>query len=111
MEENPASTYKLFSANLDRLCALGVLGFYDRLEATEIVASVNGVAPFNVFSLFVTEESASTDPAKTFKWLNSNGPIHLPGLLDWQFGVGRYSLELSAMQAAINTFATTQVRK
>lgn len=90
-----------------RLITSGVLGFYTHFEATVVIAFRPGqTEPVNVFSILVAEEQLSDAiPEPTF--LNPKR-IRLKSLKDWIFGVRRYLLPISELDAAFDRFSESK---
>ena len=89
-----------------RLSEPGVLGFYDRFEATELLGFRKGQPPVNLFSLFVGEEGDVADSGGEQIWLNPQ-PLQVKGLKDWRFGLLRYSLTQRALDDALTRLVDT----
>lgn len=91
-------------ATFTKLCETGIIGFYERFEATEIIAFHNGQkkqAPVNVFSLFVGEEGALNEIDQRLVFLNGKNRLSISGLPEWKFGIVRYSISVPALLSTL----------
>lgn len=92
-------------AALRRLTERGTLGFYTRVEATEIIAfPPEKQPPVNVLTLLVAEEAPDTtaaDPA----FVNPDR-IAIAGLRDWRFGILRYTISMDRIIPVFEQLAT-----
>jgi hypothetical protein len=94
-------------AEMVRLTAPDVLGFYTHFEATEIFAVRDGEhAPLNVFSIMVAEERAGAAETKP-DYLGSR--IRLKSLKGWMFGIQRFIRPISELEHAFEHFHQTGV--
>ena len=94
-------TIQALAAELQRLMAPGILGYYNCCEVTEVI--VTGVAkqPINVFSIIAFEES-SQQPIKPH-FLNPKH-IELSHLKGWKFGIYRYAATPERLLETLNCF-------
>jgi len=92
-------------AQIARLTASGVLGFYTHFEITEIFAYQDGDrSPFNVFSILVAEER---EPTATREPIYLGGRIKLRSLKDWTFGVQRTVRPIADVKQAVDDYCAT----
>jgi hypothetical protein len=99
------SDFDRAKAEQARLTALGLLGFYTHVEATEIFAyNKSDRLPFNVFSILVAEEREGPVPAEP-DYLGKR--IELKSLKDWVFGIKRSVRPISEVQEAFERFGQT----
>lgn len=92
-------------AEMARLMAPGVLGFYSHFEATEIFAVRDGEsAPLNVFSILVAEERGRITVDKP-SYLGQ--PIRLKSLKGWFFGIQQYVRPIPELQQTLEHFNRT----
>lgn len=95
-------------AEIRRLIANGLLGFYTRVEVTEIVAFLpGGSRPVNLFTLLVAEEAPASE-AVDDHFLNPSR-IRIPGLRDWKFGIHRYTLPLDQLAPAFERLVSAGI--
>lgn len=94
-------------AEIRRLASAGMLGFYSRVETTELIAfSPNTRQPINLLTLLVAEEHP-TGQAIEPHFLNQSR-IRIPSLRDWSFGVYRYSIPLDQLVPAFERLANSR---
>ena len=96
-------------ATFTKLCKAGVVGFYDRFEATEIVAFQKNRNPVNVFSLFVGEEGALNENESHPVFLNGKHRISISGLPEWEFGIVRYSISVEQMLSTLSKYQQERI--
>ena len=95
---------------LRSLTAAGVLGLFDYFEVTELVAfPKKGNRPINVLSVIVAEEGGPVVEWAPKSTTLSSNLISLHGLKDWRFGVFRYAVDLTHLEASLRSFSTTGV--
>ncbi len=95
-------------AALRRLTERGTLGFYTRVEATEIIAfPPERQPPVNVLTLLVAEEAPDTTDAEP-PFLNPER-ITVAGLRNWRFGIRRYVTPIDRIVPLFEQLATSGV--
>lgn len=97
---HPGWTHASALAELGRLSASGVLGFYTDIEVTEIVAVPPGQTPVGMLALVVAEDRTGAPELKA-GFLNTER-VKLKTLPGWTFGVMRYVLPVSALPGILN---------
>ncbi|OCI99146.1 hypothetical protein A6U85_31870 [Agrobacterium sp. 13-626] len=84
---------------LKQMICPGLIGFYNQVEATEILAfPPNERQPTNLLTLLVAEERSP--PATNKPAFINDKRIQIRGLHGWRFGVWRYFLPLSRLMPA-----------
>jgi len=93
-------------AELTRLIAPGVLGFYTHFEVTEVFAMQDGLnSVTNVFSIVVAEDRGSE--ALQVSTIHNNTRIKLKSLKGWSFGVARYTRSIAELVPALDMLSNT----
>lgn len=83
-------------SEIKRLTDKGMLGFYSRVEVTEVIAfPPDKGQPINLLTLLVAEE-VPIGQAIEKHFLNP-ARIRVSGLRDWNFGICRYSLSIDRL--------------
>jgi uncharacterized protein YyaL (SSP411 family) len=83
-------------SEIKRLTDKGMLGFYSRVEVTEIIAfPPDKGQPINLLTLLVAEEHPTDETIE--KHFLTPARIRVSGLRDWSFGIYRYSLPLDRL--------------
>jgi len=95
-------------AEMKRLITSGMLGYYNEVEVTEIVAFHNRSAPTNVFTLLVAEEAPNPVATKP-EFLNSDTPLRVAGLRGWSFGIYRYRVLLEQLVPAFERLSSAGI--
>jgi len=95
-------------SEIKRLTNKGTLGFYTRIEVTEIVAiHAHTRQATNLLTLLVAEEDP-TGQTTDQHFLNT-APIRIPGLRDWSFGIFRYPLPPDRLVPSFERLVTSRV--
>jgi hypothetical protein len=95
---NNDADFDRIKAEMVRLTAPDVLGFYTHFEATGIFAVRDGEhAPLNVLCIMVAEERAGAAETRP-DYLGSR--IRLKSLKGWMFGIRRFILPISELEQA-----------
>lgn len=93
-------------AEVARLTATGLLGFYTHFEVTEVVAfPAPGSPPINVLTILVAEERTDNE-SEAPHFLNPSR-ISIHGLRDWRFGICRYLRPINELVPALERALTT----
>lgn len=93
-------------AELARLTAPGVIGFYTHFEIIEIFASQDDdPTPLNVFSIFVAEELERTATGNP-SFLGDR--IRLKSLKGWVFGIQQFVRPIPHLQQTLDHFKLTR---
>ena len=105
-EQFLSSTFELAAQEIERLTASGFVGFFDRFEATEIIAIRDGQSPINLLSLFVAEDGHDTQLAS----LQPLGErLRCKEMREWTFGVFRYEIGVDVLNEHLLNFSSSQV--
>lgn len=95
-------------AELGKLFASGVVGFFNDFEITEVFAiPVGSTSVVNVFTIAVAVENGSGSAKRASStYLNGQKPIHLKSIGGWKFGVKRYIKGLADLRVALQVLTT-----
>lgn len=95
-------------SEIKRLTDKGMLGFYSRVEVTEVIAfPPDKGQPINLLTLLVAEE-VPIGQAIEKHFLNP-ARIRVSGLRDWSFGICRYSLPLDRLAPIFERLVASSV--
>lgn len=104
----PSTVPEGSTTELARLLSPGLLGFPTYFEATEIVAFEGRSPPINVFSIFVAEDRNGCTPVAAEFLNKAQGPLRLPSLKGWTFGVVRYLVTVADLLQHLERLETTK---
>jgi hypothetical protein len=104
----PTTSRKEGADELSKILAPGLVGFYNFLEVTEIVAFAEGAkTPINVLTVAVAEERTE-ESTEGYRFLNE-ARIELKTLKGWKFGVVRYCRPIEQFVAFLAEITDRQV--
>jgi len=102
----PAGDLAALGVDLARLMAPGVLGNFDFIEVTEIVAfPKKGAPPSNLFTIAVAEAGTPAFPFAPATRKLSPKLLHISSLKGWAFGLFRYSVTPADLVQAVARLA------
>jgi len=104
----PSWTPEASLAEIKRLTAKGILGFYSQVEATELIAfPPEALQPLNLLTMLVAEEHPN--PQTTEKHFLNSSRIQIPGLKNWNFGICRYTVPLNQLIPVFERLVTSKI--